>query len=203
VLVDVHAAEGLQGLVARLEAEPHSACLLGRGGVILFVNAAWDRFAVENGGAPGCLGERIIGKTYFNFIDGAAPRAFFEGAWLRVLAGRPVTLRSECSTGTVSRELSTRLLPITVGRDPGAAVIHEVERIVPVEAPRECADPARWVGVGGCVEGCTACRRLRRADGSGWDLVPALIEKPPPAHWGFCPICASAYRSAREPRGAA
>jgi hypothetical protein len=203
VLVDFRADEGLEGLVHRLEAEPHSACVLGRGGVILHVNAAWDRFALENGGAPDCLGERIVGKTYFNFIDGAAPRAFFEGAWLRVLAGCPVTLRSECSTATVSRELSTRLLPVTVGRDPGAAVIHAVERVVPVPGLRGCPDPARWIGEGGCVDSCTACRRVRRTDGSGWDLVPELIAKPPPAHWGFCPLCASAYRSARDPRGAA
>lgn len=200
---DARGAEQLDGLIRRLQAEPHSACLLGRGGEILFVNAAWNRFAAENGGAPGCLGERVVGKTYFNFIDGAAPRAFFEGVWLRVLAGRSVTLRSECSTPTVVRELSSLFLPVTLGGDPGAAVIHSVTRSSPVAVAAGTGDLSPWIGPGGRIDACTGCRRVRRVDAGGWDLVPALIEVPPPARWGFCPLCASLLRSVRDPGASA
>lgn len=182
-------AAALAPLLARLEAEPNSACVLGEGGEILAVNAAWDRFAAENGGAPGCIGATVIGKTYFNFIDGGPPRAYFEGAWLRVLAGRAVTVRSECSSAEVVRQLSSLFLPVRIAGVPGAAVIHSVLRVDPVGTPAEPLRLATYLRVDGRVLACTSCRRVQRADGSAWDLHPGLIDAPPPADFAFCPSC--------------
>lgn len=175
-----------------LATEPSPACLLGPGGEILAVNEAWDRFARENGGAPGCLGAQLLGKTYFNYIDGTGPRAYYEGLWLKVLAGAEVTVQSECSSAAVIRELRSCFTPISLGGDRGACVVHTVVAQRPVEASEtECADLRRFTDAGGVVRSCTSCRKVRRADGSGWEFVPALLEATPRVVQVFCPACAA------------
>lgn len=179
-------------IVAALAAERHPACLLGEGGEILFVNAAWDRFARENGGAPACLGEHLVGKTYFNYVDGARPRAFYEGVWMRVLGGREIAVESECNSASTLRRLRTTFGPVQLGPHRAVTVLHRVlrQREVGPLAPAP-ADLARWAGPDGRLVACTSCRCLRRVDQQGWDFVPAVIEASAPATHVFCPDCAS------------
>ncbi len=104
-----------------------SACLLGPGGEILYVNDGWDRFARENGGAPGALGEHLLGKRYAAYVGGREPRSFFEGLWLRVVGGQPVSYRAECDSDVARRTIFTSFTPVRLGASFGALVVHQVE----------------------------------------------------------------------------
>ncbi|MFO0585279.1 MAG: hypothetical protein U0229_23615 [Anaeromyxobacter sp.] len=109
-----------------LDALAGSACLLGPGGEILYVNDGWDRFAHENGGAPGALGEHLLGKRYASYVGGREPRSFFEGLWLRVVGGQPVSYRAECDSARERRKLFTSFTPVRLGASFGALVVHEL-----------------------------------------------------------------------------
>jgi hypothetical protein len=168
--------------------ERASACALGVDGEILLVNAAWDAFARENGGAPDCLGERVVGRRYFAFLD-APLRAYHEAAWLRVLAGRATVLVSGCGAPGRPCQLSTHLVPVRAG--PARGVILHATRPLPV-APEA---PVRHADGGGRVEACSACRRVRR-DGGAWEYRPECIDPWPEGVHGFCPTCARLARAA-------
>jgi len=113
-------------LAAELEGVDGSACLLGPVGEILYVNSAWDRFAAANGGAPGAQGAALLGKRYASFLTGLEARSFFDGVWLRVVAGQPVAYRAGCDSAEARREISTTFTPVRLGLSFGAIVVHSV-----------------------------------------------------------------------------
>jgi len=130
---DGAAAPALE-LDAVLDALPSSIAILDRQGVIVRTNAAWQRFAAENGGhveaqgqsAPGFEGTDYLGLCDQAGIDEAAAAA--EG--LRaVLAGRRdrFTLEYDCSTPVLERWFELAATPIrdrTTGAIAGAVVMH-------------------------------------------------------------------------------
>jgi hypothetical protein len=175
---------------ALVEAEPDPACLLGEGGEILAVNTAWDAFARQNGGAPGCLGENLLGKNYFNYIDGVGPRTYYESVWHRALGGARVTFESECNTGATLRQISCSFRPLKIGPTIAVLVSHQVVRQREVSELTAPLDPAPWIGGDGQLVMCSACRSARRADGAGWGFVPGLIGLSAVTPlYTFCPSC--------------
>lgn len=127
----LRAADALAGV-------PGAGCLLGPDGEILFVNDGWDRFALRNGGAPGALGARLLGKRYGTFIEGLEARAFFDGVWLQVLCGQPVAYRAACDSAEVARAVASSFSPVRLGTRYGALVTH----LVLSETPRHAAGVA-------------------------------------------------------------
>lgn len=132
-------AEALR-LARELDAVAGSACLLGPGGEILYVNDGWDRFARENGGAPGALGEHLLGKRYASYVGGREPRSFFEGLWLRVVGGQPVSYRAGCDSDVARRTMSTSFTPVRFGSSFGAIVVHVIEDVDAAPALHGAAD---------------------------------------------------------------
>jgi hypothetical protein len=123
-------------LAAELEAAGGSACLLGPQGEILYVNDGWDRFATENDGGAGVGvgGEHLLGKRYASFVNGLEARSFFEGLWLRVVAGQPVAYRADLDSKASRREISTSFTPVRLGTGFGAVVVHSI--LMGLERPR-------------------------------------------------------------------
>jgi hypothetical protein len=129
-------------LAAELEAAGGSACLLGPQGEILYVNDGWDRFALENDGGPGARGEQLLGKRYASFVNGLEARSFFEGLWLRVVAGQPVAYRADCNSAQARRELSTSFTPVRLGTSFGAVVVHSILEVDASRRPQPSGEPA-------------------------------------------------------------
>lgn len=177
----------VRAAAAQLEAEQASACLLGEHGEILAVNGAWDRFARDNGGSPGCLGRELVGQTYFNFIEGLGPRSFFEGVWLRVLAGLPVRVDGDCSSPGQPRDLSSQFLPVRLGNVRGAAILHSTtaRASAGTSAPRL----SDYAGTDGTLTSCTSCGRVLRRDGRSWDFLVALPFRRGAGPDTWCPTC--------------
>ncbi len=170
----------------------------------MFVNEAWDRFAEENGGAPACLGDALLGTRWLDHIAGEEVRATHAALLARALspssgARGAIVQVGECNTAITSALVSTRLQPVLLhGIEPtGVAIVHETVRARPIE---EVYDPvARGVesyrdGEGRLTQ-CSCCRRLRDpVEGGSWDLVREVVQAPPtPVVHGLCELCAELH----------
>lgn len=190
----------LRAAAADLAAQRYSACLLDADGVIRFANAAWDRFARENAGAPANLAERIRGTRWLDHITGAPERAHFAELLQRALRGAlrwPGVVRvSECNTPEKARLLVTRYEPVEAAgaaAPVGVAIHHAVvlERGWAARCPTGDLPPPRLAADGLLLQ-CPECGG--RWDGGAWVFAPALVGAPPPgALLKVCPSCVSSY----------
>jgi hypothetical protein len=197
----------LSSALEALAAERASSCLLDAAGRFVAVNAAWDRFAHENGGGTGCLGARLVGTAYASHVDGAAPRAKLEEELARSLGGASFGVDSECNSPDTLRLLRTHHVPVR-GTDDDAVVgvmlVHAVVHEAPMGAARPILPPdeARYRRGDGLVLMCSCCRRVHRAGSVGlWEFVPAYLESPPvPVTHGFCAPCFLQFGAGSDPR---
>jgi hypothetical protein len=195
--------------VSRLAGQYEPALLLDRSGVILFVNAAWERFACANGGGDRVMSRGLVGTRWFDQIAGEEPRRHHR-ALLERAAGGPdapgghaAVQLNESNTPELARLVATRLAPVG-GPGGEVAYLSIVHRLVrqrpladvypPVEAPAE-----RWRGEQGIVQ-CSCCRRVARPEEpEAWDLSIELLARPVAGvRFDYCPLCLDLH----DPRGA-
>jgi hypothetical protein len=158
---------------------------------ITYHNAAWDRFAVENG-APQLAGSSVIGQP----IADAVPerlKGFYEKAFRGVIESTQMWEHLyECSSPDLYRRFHMRVLPY--GKN-GLIVIHsKVAETAVGDLTR--APQYEYVGRGGMVTMCSHCRRTLRAgfQGESWDWVREFIVSPPErCSHGLCPACVAHY----------
>lgn len=158
---------------------------------LALVNAAWWRFAYENG-APDDFRVRFgLGSSMVDAISGPQ-RRYYEIALRRVLTtGRSWRHIYRCPSTTVDRTFHLEVIPVGHGR--GLLLTHAPQVI----APRPDAgddlgfEPARYVDAQGVVHQCGHCRRVRRADEPNrWDWVSAWIRVAPRrVSQGLCRLC--------------
>jgi len=181
----------------RLSEDPSTLVALDEDNVIVWVNSGWERFARENGGE--CVLARFgPGASYLSGIDPLL-RGFFKTAFGNALVtGDRFELDYECSSTRSYRQFHMAALPLG-GR--GLLLVHSrlVEDALQREASRLAS--AAYRGSTGSVVQCANCRRVRRADGSAWDWVPAWVERSPEqASHGICPSCRGYYWGAHRSR---
>jgi hypothetical protein len=190
-----------------LAVAPSPACLLDPRGVILYVNPAWDRFAEQNGGAPGALGSRVVGTRWLDHVRGQEVRAHHEALLEAVLDGSraDVAARGECNTPDTFRLVVSRFarIPGPDQRAPSAvAVSWETLRGEAIQQryPVVDQDGLAYRDAGGAFVQCSCCRRARGREGAAagrWDFVPSLVRGPASgAEFALCDDCAEAYRQA-------
>src|SRR3990172_1561350 len=78
----------LATVIRALAAENSPSCLLDTQGTFLFVNDAWDRHALTNGGAPSCLGSSLIGTPWLGYIRGEEVQRLHAALFERALDSR-------------------------------------------------------------------------------------------------------------------
>lgn len=177
------------------------ACLLDPGGVVLFVNDAWERRSAERGGGDRCGSSGVVGRRWLEAIAGEEPRrlhAVLLHRALRRQGGGPsgaVIHASEDNDGEAARLVSTHLEPVVVapGTLVGVSVVHRTVRELPLEevyAP-VAGGEAGYRDAAGELHQCSCCRRTRRPDAPDeWDYVPALVLVPPSrTTFGYCALC--------------
>jgi hypothetical protein len=161
---------------------------------ITYCNPAWDRFALENGGAEMCR-PAPIGRPILDSIGGS-DREYFETHYRRVLQqSEPWERDYECSSPSVYRKFRLRVVPMQ--SIPGLFVMnslqvetaHQLEECAPLEeAYRTSFD---------LIVMCASCRRTRRNAGGGaeiWDWVPKFVERiPARTSHGVCAHCNELY----------
>jgi hypothetical protein len=193
-------------LLARLD-DP--ALLLERSGVILFVNLAWDRFALANRGDELVMSRGLLGTRWFEQIAGEEPRrlhrVLLERAARRRGPGRggAVVQLNESNTPDLARLVATELRPVPGpgGEVVSLAIVHRLVRQRPLDEvyPQVEGAPERWRGEEGIVQ-CSCCRRVARPeDPDEWDLsIDLLLEPAPDTCFAYCPLCLSLHHPASE-----
>jgi len=158
-----------------------------------YVNDAYERFAVANGGARVVV-DWELGANALAAVSGKI-RAFYEEAFRRVLAqSQPWEQTYHCHSPDRYRTYRMRVLPLA-GRG-GLLVVHSNVADLPYpRASGGAVDDARYRDPNGRVTQCAHCRRvLRVAPPSGWEWVASFVESTPAnAASSLCDVCADYY----------
>ncbi|MGD0435164.1 MAG: hypothetical protein ABSB86_01780 [Bryobacteraceae bacterium] len=134
-------------------------------------NAAWDRFARENG-AHKSIGARVLGRCIMDFTPHALRNFYrtaydsvrsFQRQWWHIYA---------CSSPDLSRSIQMRILP--AGTD-GILVVNTLIREEPHDE-RVRARVEQYTDAEGTATMCAHCRRAEHLSQPGrWDWVPSLL----------------------------
>jgi hypothetical protein len=170
---------------------------------IIYCNAAWDRFALSNGGGA-LVRAHQVGRDLATAIPPAL-QAFYWQAFEQVWnTGAAWTHEYECSSPEVLRKFQMRVTSATPGDKNAPLVI--VNSLV-AEAPhsRISYDPldAVYRDAEGVLTMCCHCRRFRRAHAKIWDWVPAFVRSMPEGvSHGLCDPCVQLHYGASSSHSA-
>jgi PAS domain-containing protein len=176
-----------------LDASPDACYVLSEQLVISYCNAAWNRFAREQGGNAAVLAENIVGRNLLEFIP-ADLRDFYQKLFAQARAlSKAVGHDYECSSASVFRLYRLEAYPLRAG----AGFV--VENSLRIERPHDRTPLQPENGIytdsNGIITCCANCRRTRRAaNHENWDWVPAYVEsKQLNVSHGICPMCFEFY----------
>ncbi len=160
---------------------------------ITYCNAAWDRFAQENGGGAGVLKRNIISRNLLDFVT-ADLKGYYAELFARSRAlGQPVDQDYECSSSKIFRLYRMQIYPLEPGR--GFVVVNSLRVERPHEQTEQQPDDATYRDSAGLMHMCANCRRTRRVhEPEAWDWVPAHLEgELRDVSHGVCPMCLEYY----------
>lgn len=172
-----------------LDREEGVVVLLDREGVIVWHNAAWLRFALENEGFA--IAQHFsVGSRYLDGVSGPL-RVYFAAMFSDVMVTQePFEQDYECSSPLLFRRHHLRVLPIA---DQGLLVEHTPRVVHAHGAPELESDEREYRDSRGLVVQCSNCRRVHRV-GDGWHWVGPWVSRPPAnTSHGLCPACAGHY----------
>lgn len=145
---------------------------------IAYVNPAWRRFALDNGGEPEISRNWSLGACAMDAIA-ASIRPYYEDRFRQCFVTRQTwRLDYECSSADRFRIVQMRAFP-TPGHE-ALIVIHTTRadfRCVREEGP---ARESCYRQSDGRLRQCCGCQKFQRCDGSGqWDWVRGWIRQRP------------------------
>ncbi|MCE9607805.1 MAG: hypothetical protein K8U03_23205 [Planctomycetia bacterium] len=160
---------------------------------LAFTNAAWTKFAANNGGEPIVSEQWRLGRNILDAIPQPL-KAFYESHYRNCLSlERPWEHIYECSTPDALRMFHMTALP--VGRNEGILVINSLRIETPMD--REAAEPLEttYRNRHGMLIQCAHCRRFRRAAvATTWDWVRDWVRSPREnVSHGICEPCLGFY----------
>lgn len=169
-----------------LERDESTIVALDARGEIRWANAAWRRFAVENG-APDLPARFDVGASYFEGVSGDLKRYYERTLQQCLRSGRPFERKYECSSPEARRLFRLRMLPLA----PDLALLVHSLRVVEAHAPSGFAPDERvYRDAHGLITQCSNCRRVRRPGHDAWDWVSAWVRaQPERVSHGLCATC--------------
>jgi len=174
-----------------LETDTSTLVCLTPDGVIAWVNAAWWRFAEDNG-APEIARRFGVGARYLDGVSGEL-RPWCEEVFKHAQdSGEPFVFDYECSSPSRVRRFRMRVLPIKkLGLLLEHALLVDAARADGLHA---AADDPAYRSRDGFVRQCSNCRKVRKPEANRWDVVLAWIERSPPrTSHGLCGACYAFY----------
>lgn len=162
---------------------------------IVHCNAAWDRFALQNGG-HGLERVHQVNRPLMDVIAQPLKNFYAESYGLVLSSGKPFEYTYECSSALVFRTIRMMTYP-----DPerdGLIVVNSVEMERPHDSMQRPPCPpaaALYRDKHGIMTACCHCRRTRRArQAAVWDWVPGFVDQPPEAvSHGICEVCMNVF----------
>lgn len=178
-----------------LAIQPATLVAISPDGLILWINAAWSRFARANGGDRVLRAFRPGRSSYYAGISEPL-RSYFERAFTDAYAKQKVFDQDyECSSHDVLRNMHLRALPIPKG---GLLLEHSQTFAAPMDRPEAAVIRSRYVTAAGLIVQCSNCRRVRRSDGAIWDWIPSWLSSAPArVSHGVCEVCLEFYYGLR------
>ena len=169
-------------------------------GRLALTNAAWDRFAAENG-APNLPEEWPLGRNIYEAIPAELQPFYREGWEWAGESGHPWSHSYECSSPDTYRRY--RMTSYPIGGTTGLLVVNSV--VAEASWPDGTTSPrsrAEYRGADGTITQCSHCRRTQHVATGRWEWVPEWVQRwPDDAHGTLCDIC-TAYHYYEEQRGA-
>jgi hypothetical protein len=157
--------------------------------LVVFVNAEWDRFAIENRGAA-ILARRVLRRSLWDFICDEQTRNVYAEVLRRARAGETLAFPFRCDSPECERALAMTVTGIGDGQVVfRTALVSETPREAPAVLDPEAPRSNELLRI------CSWCKRA--AVGEGWLAFDAAIatlclfeRRPLPrvAH-GICPDC--------------
>lgn len=184
---------------AHFEGHPESIFAIDQDGYLIYVNAAWHRFASSNGGQPAIADRWSLGANYFAAIP--PPLNTFYRNLIRQAPAygegtAPLSHCYECSAAMVFREYNMLIYALPDQRGHLIVNSRVVERPHdPLTHAARQPDLASYLDPHGLMHQCAHCRRMEhQLDQSRWDWIPEWVEAPQPniSH-GICPVCVEYY----------
>jgi hypothetical protein len=175
-------------VLAAYENDPDVVFVLDRNLRIIYCNAAWDRFAVENRGIT-LLRPAPYGRSLIDVVPDRL-RSLYATAFRSVWLSRaPWHHHYECSSAD-----TYRFLRMTVRPDSHRDLLIVVNTLIeerPHDADRQPKVPSSiYHEPGEVVTMCSNCRRTCRPGTMTWDWVPDYIRNPPElVAYGVCQCC--------------
>jgi hypothetical protein len=175
-----------------LENDPAVIYRLDRQLRFVACNAAWDRFALENG-APHLQRDNVIGCRLSKFVAGELA-AYYDSAFDHVLSvQKPWHHEYACSSAALVRQFAMNVYPF----ESGLLVVNALQFQKPHTAAAELAFETSYRLPGGLILMCSNCRRSRRpGTGDVWDWVPGFVSAAlHGVSHGLCPPCGDMYHA--------
>lgn len=144
---------------------------------LAFTNAAWHRFAADNGGEPEISTKWLLGRSILEAISEPL-RSFYDLRYRACLRlERPWEHTYECSSADSERFFHMTAMPVGAGQ--AILVINSLRIEKPMERPGPEPLEERYRNRHGMAIQCAHCRRFRRADSeTTWDWIRDWIRSP-------------------------
>ncbi len=163
---------------------------LNRQDEIVFVNEAWDRFALAND-APDVTAEHVLGRPIWEFITDLSTQQIYRDLLARVREGRSVRFPFRCDSPAERRFLEMHIHLMEDGQIEFRTQTLSIERRPAVPLLARQASPSRDL-----LRMCSWCKKVF-ADGEWVDIEEGierlrLFEAPalPMITHGMCDHCA-------------
>lgn len=157
---------------------------------LVFVNAAWQTFAMANGGL-GLEPANILNRPLFDFITDETTRLVYHDLLQRVRAGHPVQFPFRCDSPTQRRWLDMTITLQSTGLVEFTTRMQRCEDLLPVPALERPLSSATIL-----LRVCSWCKRVELSPQQWFNLETAvaherLFEQPqfPQLNHGICEFC--------------
>ena len=181
--------------LAELENDPAVIYAVDRDMRLIYCNAAWDRFALENSGED-WLRDRSLSTDLMAVIPPPL-RGFYCQAWAEVRRmGRPWDHEYECSSPGLLRRFHMHVTLLPGARDQVPLVVLNSLLVEKPHPNRPVGwDASLFLDKAGIITMCCHCRRTRLAFGQEeWVWAPFLVRAlPENVSHGICPPCAQIH----------
>ncbi|SFL22726.1 hypothetical protein SAMN05216302_104423 [Nitrosomonas aestuarii] len=163
---------------------------------LAYLNPAWFRFALENGGEPQITADWGLGRSILDCMSGVV-REFYKAKFDKCLMSHEVCNHLyECSSKTVYRRYHQIVYPL--GDREGLLFVNSLITNRPHDKekrPDRDANELFYVDENGFICQCALCRRTKNLrEAERWDWVPEWVRQcPEHTSHTFCPSCFGHY----------
>lgn len=181
---------------------PRYRYAIDRRDVITSVCPLWLAFARENG-APQLTSEAVLGRSLWQFIDGAETKEMYQAILQRVRNDNSTAVVPfRCDSPTLRRYMRLELTPAAEGSVKLDGLLERVEQTIPYNFLEPAFPRSRQL-----LTLCSCCKRIL-LESSGWleiDVVAVRLDllgkqAAPKLRHTVCPECLAASNVKPRPR---